>query len=219
MSVLEVAVALLWVLMAVISVLVVLLYRQFGLIYIGSRARLALTGLAIGEQAPKIAYLRMAEREFDWQWNAGVDGRGTLAIFGTSACTLCGRLTPRLNLFADRWAHVVDLIFIERGPLPAGPTHDVPNRTQWMYAEDPGGKLHEAFDIEATPYAFVVDSSRRVLAKGIVNDLDGLEGVLSLALTSEGTLTNELPERPPSLAEVVDGGLVNAKPGSQEVGV
>lgn len=74
------------------------------------------------------------------------------------------------------------MLFIERGPLPSGPTHDVEFRTQWIYAEDPEGRLHETFDIEATPYAFVVGSSREVVSKGIVNDIRDLEGVLSLAL-------------------------------------
>ncbi len=205
MTLLVVAVAFLWALMALLSVLVVLLYRQFGLIYIGSKARLALTGLAVGAKAPTIAHLRMAGRALDWNWNAGVPNRGTLAIFGQPACTLCAELTPQLNVFADKWAHLVDLIFVERGPLPAGPTHDPFNRTIWMYTEDPDGELHAAFDIEATPYAFVVDSARRVLAKGIVNDVKGLEGVLSLALADDGSLTKELDTRRPSRVELVDG--------------
>lgn len=204
MTVLVVAVALLWVLMLIMCVLVVLLYRQFGLIYIGSKARLALTGLAVGAKAPLAPSLRMAGRDFVWNWNAGMEGRGTLAIFGNPGCSLCGKLTPQLNLFADQWAHLVDLIFIEKGPLYAGPTHDPPGRTQWMYAEDSEGQLHEAFDIEATPYAFVVDSSRQVLAKGIVNNLRDLEGVFSLALTEEHTLRTNPPDDDKEGREVVE---------------
>jgi hypothetical protein len=205
MTILVVAVALLWALMALMSVLVVLLYRQFGLIYIGSRARLALTGLAVGAKAPDVAHLRMAGRGFSWSWNAEVPGRGTLVIFGQPQCLLCAELTPQLNNFADKWAHLVDLIFVERGPLPAGPTHDPANRTQWMYAEDPNGELHAAFDIEATPYAFAVDSARRVLAKGIVNGVSDLEGVLSLALGNDGGLKKEFDHGRPSRVELVEG--------------
>jgi hypothetical protein len=205
MTLLVVAVALLWILVAFLTVLVVLVYRQFGLIYIGSRARLALTGLAVGVKAPQIARLRMAGRPLEWDWNARAPGRGTLAIFGQPACTLCAELTPQLNGFADKWAELLDLLFVERGPLSAGPTHDPSNRTQWMYAEDPEGELHAAFDIEVTPYAFVIDSSRRVLAKGIVNDVRGLEGVLSLALAEDGTLKKEIDRHGPSRVDVIDG--------------
>jgi hypothetical protein len=217
MTLLTIAVVVLWMLMLLISVLVVLLYRQFGLIYIGSRARLSLTGLGVGSQAPEVARLRMAGRDFALDWGAGGGGRGTLVVFGTAGCTLCKKLTPQLNLFADRWAHLVDLIFVERGPLPAGPTHDPPNRTQWMYAEDPEGELHRAFDIEATPYAFVVDSSRRVLAKGIVNDVTGLEGVLSMAVTKEGILNPEPPMGAGKLIETVDGKPVDGEPVMSQV--
>jgi thiol-disulfide isomerase/thioredoxin len=205
MSLLTVAVVVLWVLMLLLSVLVVLLYRQFGLIYIGSRARLGLTGLAVGSRVPEVALLRMAGRDFAWDWTAGGGGRGTLVVFGAPGCTLCKKLTPQLNLFADKWAHLVDLIFVEKGPLPAGPTHDPPNRTQWMYTEDPEGELHRAFDIEATPYAFVVDSSRRVLAKGIVNDKSDIEAVLSMAVTEEGVLNPEPPVGPGRLIQTMDG--------------
>lgn len=205
MTLLVVAVVLLWVIVMILAVLVVLLYRQFGLIYIGSRARVALTGLAVGATAPEVAHLRMAGRDFDWSWNAGQEGRATFAIFGAPACTLCAKLTPHINSFADRWGHVIDVIFVERGPLPAGPTHDSPTRTQWMYAEDPEGILHDKFDIENTPYAFVVDSKRRVLSKGIVNDRKGLEGVLSFAMTEEGTLLPEPPTETPVRREEMNG--------------
>lgn len=205
MTLLTIAVVLLWVLMLLISVLVVLLYRQFGLIYIGSRGRLGLTGLAVGSEAPEVAHLRMAGRDFALDWSAGGGGRGTLVIFGAPGCTLCKKLTPQLNLFADKWAHLVDLIFVEKGPLPGGPTHDPANRTQWMYAEDPEGELHRAFDIEATPYAFVVDSARRVLAKGIVNNADGAEGVMSMALTEDGVLNPEPPSGPGRLTQTING--------------
>ncbi len=188
MTALVTAVALLWALALILTVLVVLLYRQFGLLYIGSRARLALTGLAVGEKVPRVAHLQMAGRPLDWTWNSGIAGRGTIVIFGTPSCSLCAKLTPQLNTFADKWAHVIDLIFIERGPLPAGPTHDPGNRTQWMYAIDPAGDLHDRFDIEATPYAFVVGESRHVIAKGIVNNPRDLEGVLRFALTDQDTL-------------------------------
>lgn len=188
MTILAIAVGLLWLLVLALSVLVVLLYRQFGLIYIGSRGRVALTGLAVGATAPARAQLVMANRHFEWDWNTRNPGRGTLVIFGQPACTLCETLTPQLNGFADKWARVADLLFVERGPLPDGPTHDPANRTQWMYAEDPHGELSQAFDIEATPYAFVVSSTREVLAKGIVNEMRDVEGVLSLAMTSQGTL-------------------------------
>lgn len=89
MTVLTVAVVLLWVLLACLSILVVLLYRQFGLIYIGSRNRVALTGLAVGSAAPEVAQLRVAGRLITWDWNAKAPTRLTLAIFGTPTCILC----------------------------------------------------------------------------------------------------------------------------------
>src|SRR5579884_182243 len=182
MSRLAIAVIVLWVLMIVLTVLVVLLYRQFGLIYIGSRDRIALTGLAVGAIVPRSIRVIVAGNTVNWDWNARAPGRVTMAIFGEPSCLLCARLTPQLNGFADKWAHISDLIFIEKGPVPPDFSHDVANRTQWIYAEDPEGEAHKAFDIEATPYAFAVSSSREVLSKDIGNTVRDLEGVLSLAL-------------------------------------
>lgn len=207
MTMLVVAVAVLWFVVAILSVLVVLLYRQFGLLYMGSRNRIALTGRAVGSSAPSNIELEVAGRFVNWDWRAAGSGRATLAIFAVPQCPLCDELVPGLNDFADKWGELVDVLFIERGPLPDGPTHDVPTRTQWTYAVTPDNTLHEAFDVEATPFAFLVSSSGTVLAKGIVNITQHLEGVIGLALDDRGRLIPDelagtLPPPDGSAAEV-----------------
>ncbi|MDQ2814951.1 MAG: hypothetical protein M3Z75_24635 [Actinomycetota bacterium] len=61
MAVLIASVVLLHVLFCALAILVIILYRQFGLVYMGSRRSNELTGPAAGEQAP--AGLRVANPE------------------------------------------------------------------------------------------------------------------------------------------------------------
>lgn len=193
MTGLAIALGLLWLLFGLLTIMVVLLYRQFGLIYIGSRARVALAGLGVGHSAPQKPELEIATQETVWDWTAVGEGRATMAIFAVPGCDLCARLVAEINGFAEHWGELVDVLFIERGPLPNGPTHDTLARTQWLYAIDRDGALHEAFDVEATPHAFVVGRDSRVLAKGIVNTRRDLEGVLRIALTADGTAIRSQP--------------------------
>lgn len=188
MTMLTVAVVVLWVVVAVLSVLVVLLYRQFGLLYLGSRNRIALTGLDVGSSAPSDIAVEVERRLVNWDWRAAGSGRATLTIFAVARCPLCDKLVPDLNSFADKWGELVDVLFIEKGPLPDGPTHDLATRTAWTYAVTPDGDLHDAFDVEATPFAFLISSSGTVLAKGLVNTTQHLEGVIGLALDERGRL-------------------------------
>jgi hypothetical protein len=190
---LAIALGLLWFLFALLTVMVVLLYRQFGLIYIGSRARVALAGLGVGKSAPQNPELEIAQQKTVWDWTAVGEGRATMAIFAVPGCDLCARLVAEINGFAEHWGELVDVLFIERGPLPSGPSHDTIARTQWLYAIDREGALHEAFDVEASPHAFVVGQDSRVLAKGIVNTRRDLEGVLRIALTDDDAAIRSQP--------------------------
>lgn len=188
MTLLIVAVVLLWLIVAMLSVLTVLLYRQFGLLYMGSRNRIALTGLEVGSSAPSDVELEIAGRLIRWDWGAAGSGRATLGIFAVAQCPLCDDLVPDLNGFADKWGELLDVLFIERGPLPDGPTHDLPTRTAWSYAITPDASLYDAFDVEASPFAFLISSRGTVLAKGLVNTTQHLEGMIGLALDQQGRL-------------------------------
>jgi thiol-disulfide isomerase/thioredoxin len=175
--VLSAAVVLLWLVVLVLSCLTVLLYRQFGLLYIGSRGRVALTGLAVGTYVPGEVDVESPDHEpLHLRWADAGEGRATTLIFGSPTCPLCETLLEELGDFAGRWHDKLDVVFVDRYvPGVAQPRR--PNAKDWTHVLSENGYLHSLFDATVNPYAFIVDVKGAVVAKGIVNDSRGLDAL------------------------------------------
>ena len=102
-----ISMSLLWVAVIVLTVLVLLLYRQFGLAYMSGRARAGLQGLDLGARARPVALTGLdgSAHEIDWSAapgsaapGAGVTGPGatgpgaTVLVFAQPSCPICGDL-------------------------------------------------------------------------------------------------------------------------------
>lgn len=186
MSLLSVALILLWIVVIVISILVMLLYRQFGLIYLGSGQRIRLTGLEVGKHAPthQLVELDGVTRELDW--SAAGPGRGTMIIFGGARCPICEELLPQLNDAERLWGKLVDFVFVDR-PLRVGDPErrNLPEERRWRYAFTPDASLHEAFDVEVTPYGFLVNDQGILISKRILNSVDHIAMVIEHSVDEE----------------------------------
>jgi len=183
---LVVSVILLWIVVIVLSILVIVLYRQFGLIYIGSRARIEQTGLPAGRRAPEAVPLQVEGRSVAWSWHTDGELRGTVAVMSTVECELCAELLPRLNQVADRWRGVFRFLVVDRVMGDGnGPVRQLPDPRSWIYALDPEAAMHESLDVEATPFVFVLDHTGTVLAKGIVNLPESIDAMVQDAASAD----------------------------------
>lgn len=188
MTILTVAIATVWIVVLTLTTLVILLYRQFGLLYIGSRGRIDLTGLAVGAQAPqKMELVDSQGSALSWPWDRGRPDSQTIMIFGAPSCPLCERLLAQLADFGSIWRDIADVIFVDQGPpRESARARECLGSQSWTYAFSPDGSLHHAFDVEAYPFAFVINSRGSVTARGLVNDTDHLERLLSDGATRAG---------------------------------
>jgi methylamine dehydrogenase accessory protein MauD len=183
MTALVVSVVVLWVLVLLLSIIVILLYRQFGLLYIGSGRRIRMTGLAVGKHAPNGLNLTVEGQDRELSWATAEAGRGTVLIFGGPLCPLCETLVQELDEAVRALGHLVDFIFVDRHSA-----HDedhepraLPETRLWQYAVSENGAAHDAFDVVASPYAFLIDANGIVVAKDIVNSADGLAALVETA--------------------------------------
>lgn len=202
MEVLIVSVVLLWILVLLLAILVILLYRQFGLIYIGSKGRIEQTGLQVGTQAPTTLQLEVEGEMAAWDLQSDSDLRATFVLMSSPNCELCAYLIPRLNSSAETWRHAVRFLVVDRGdPNVPGPFRELPHEREWTYAISPDGNMHHTFDVDATPFAFVLDSDAKVLAKGLVNVPEHVDGLIERGLKGgdgsrdqdERVLADEMP--------------------------
>src|SRR6478672_129755 len=87
----------LWIVVLALIVLVYLLYRQLGIMYLGSAQGVSRDGLAPGTTAPDFS---LTDQYGNPQRLADYRGRPTFLIFGSPSCSPCRVLLPQ----AEEWA-------------------------------------------------------------------------------------------------------------------
>jgi methylamine dehydrogenase accessory protein MauD len=167
----------LWILVVALSVLVLALARQIGVLHLrlGPRGALEVDdeGPPLGE-APEPADARALDGR---ELTVGGPGESQLLFFVSPGCPICRQLLPSLAP-AARAARMAPLAIVDVEEQAA----------QDAYAHvDPGvpliaaPDLAEAYEVPGTPYAVVLDAIGVVRAKGTVNNLEQIEGLVDTA--------------------------------------
>jgi methylamine dehydrogenase accessory protein MauD len=170
----------LWLLVLALCVLVVALARQIGTLHLRLAARGA---LEIDEEGPPLAEAPQPAEAEDLRGGrhvVGGPGRPSLLLFVSPGCSICADVIPGLPAAARAFGHplrplvVADAAVAEaRVVYPDGTAERVP------VIADPA--LSAAYRVPGTPYAVVLDGLGVVRAKGTVNDLEQLEGLVETA--------------------------------------
>lgn len=184
----------LWVLVLALALLVLLLYRHFGLAALGMLEGVQRDGLAVGDEAREITGVDAHGDPFVW-----APGAATFLFFAAPGCQPCADVLPSVNRLADATAKLnLSVLGIVAGPGESA------TRTQETYglgfpvvAEDGSGAF-DSYRVRVTPFAFVIGEDGRVRSKGLcdnpvrVHDLleaGGLEAAartVALELTPTG---------------------------------
>jgi hypothetical protein len=144
-----------WLLVVVLSVVVVALARQVGTLHLrlGPRGALEVDaeGPALGEAPPP----RPAGLDGGGRAVLGGPGAPRLVLFVSPTCPICEEVKPSVPAAASS------------AGLSAQLVHD-PDAERW-------------WNVPGTPFAVVLDRTGVVLAKGTVNNLEQLEGLVDTA--------------------------------------
>lgn len=144
-----------WVLLVVLALVVVALARQVGTLHLrlGPRGALEIDteGPAVGE-APPVLDARAADGS---ALRLGGPGEGRLVLFSSPTCPVCEEIAPGVPAAA----------------AAAG--------LQAQILHDP--EAESALNVPGTPFALVMDDRGVVRAKGTVNNLEQVEGLVDSA--------------------------------------
>jgi peroxiredoxin len=165
----QVVVVALWLVAIVQLFLILVLYRQFGLVYLGRGEARSRDGLPLRTRAPSWRAL-----DQDGQERSAEEfiGRPQLIAFTDANCSPCQQLMPELAAYYRETLDDVHVIVIgtddsflneamaERYGL------EMPVLTQ--HEDEVSGQ----FRVTATPFVFVVDAEGAIREKGIVNHRD-----------------------------------------------
>jgi hypothetical protein len=176
----------LWLVLAVLVVLVMLLYRQFGLMIMPGGRRISYGGLDVGARAPVLP-LRLHDRtEIAYDWTVAIPGRqaheATLALFAMPGCPLCDQLATD-EATALLTQNFPSILLTQNFPsiqflwIEGKQQQDHAVSGGWAMALSREGGAHHMMEIPGTPFVYLVSDDARILGKGLVNhpsDIDTL---------------------------------------------
>ena len=170
MDALIVSNVLLWILVCVLSLVVVALTRQIGLLHerVAPVGALAVArGPAVGELSPELAVESLDGRPMQLGGPNESD-RKTLLFFLSPTCPVCATLLPTLRRMVDSQADATRLVFASDGPRAE---HEVFCKEKKISPSDYvlSRELGLLFEVSKLPYAVLIDESGTIRANGLVN--------------------------------------------------
>jgi hypothetical protein len=191
----------LWVLVIVLSVLLLLVYRHFGMMSLGTIQGVQRDGIPVGDTAPDITATSPSGREVVLR--PGASGP-SLLVFASPECEPCAVVLPYLNNFVGRES-APELITLVPGPATTAASMADDYRLIYeCFAEDGSGAF-DAYRVRVTPFAFVVGNDGRVLAKGLCSEPLMLRDLLAAAGLDADVVPETLPMTAAESREEVSG--------------
>jgi methylamine dehydrogenase accessory protein MauD len=176
----------LWVLVILLSILVVALARQVGVLHLrlGPRGALEIDeeGPPLGE-APQAVHVRDVEGR---PVTIGGPGEGQLVLFVSPDCSLCRVVLPSLPV-AARAAGLEPRVVVD-SPTVGDAAREVAGTGVPVVPDPP---IADAYRVPGTPYAVAIDAMGVIRAKGTVNNLEQMEGLVE---TARRRLSAALPD-------------------------
>jgi methylamine dehydrogenase accessory protein MauD len=168
----------LWLLVIVLSVLLLSLARQLGTLHmrLGPRGALELDdeGPPLGE-APR--YVETRDRNGN-PVTVGGPGTPQFLLFVSPDCPICREVAPSLSAVSHGSSFSPYLISDSSEGNGGTEYASIGRATPVIHAPD----IAQAYRIPGTPYAVVLDRLGVVRAKGTVNNLEQMEGLVDTAL-------------------------------------
>lgn len=168
----------LWAVVAFQGVVIFLLLRQLGLMYLGTAQGIARDGLAVGKRAPQFTVRGLAGEPIALSDFAGTP---LLLVFGSPNCAPCKHLIPHLNAFAEKHSRELRVLFLSRGELEEARRFAREEDVQVPVAAHPDDTLPDQYQARVTPFGFVIGADGTILAKGLVNNHEHLEMLMHMA--------------------------------------
>ncbi|MEX2158490.1 MAG: redoxin domain-containing protein [Dehalococcoidia bacterium] len=168
----------LWAVVLFQGIVIFILLRQLGVIYLGTAQAVARDGLSQGQRAPEFSLPGLDGAPVAL---AALRGLPLLLVFGSPSCGPCKTLVPELNVFAGEKAGELRVLFLSRG--------DVEDTRRFVQELDvrvpvavyPDERLAEQYKVRVTPFAFLLDGEGVVRAKGLANNRQHLDLLLRQA--------------------------------------
>ena len=178
----------LWILVVVLCFVVVALARQIGTLHLrlGPRGALEMDdeGPPLQEAPPPVDVTDLDGRP----QSIGGPGRAQLVLFVSPGCHLCEAVLPSLAAVSEV-GDLTPVVVTDSDQEEARSTY---GERRWRAPLIPSRKLAQAYRVPGTPYVVILDDLGVVRAKGAVNNLEQMEGLVD---TARRRIAESQPER------------------------
>lgn len=159
----------LWLFVLLEGVLLFVLFHELGVRALRTAEGISRDGIAIGAMAPVLEAFDPDGRELA----IPKIGLETLLVFGSRTCPPCKQLAPDLNTFARRHRNSFEVYFV------IDDTYEGAKRARAELKLEVPVAVHQdgmaRYGARVTPFAFVISPARKVISKGLVNTIQGLD--------------------------------------------
>jgi methylamine dehydrogenase accessory protein MauD len=162
----------LWILVLALGVLVLLLYRQLGIMYLGTAEGVSRDGLPKGTRAPDF---NLTDQYSNPQRLTEYQGRPVLLLFGSPHCSPCRTLLPQLHDWARSHPDVGIIWLNAASPEESLKFASDTGATLPIAPYTPEDNLMDRYRVRVTPFLFMVDEEGVIRAKGLVNTKAGID--------------------------------------------
>jgi thiol-disulfide isomerase/thioredoxin len=178
----------LWLLVLTMGVLLLLLYRHFGMMSLGTLEGVQRDGLPIGSVAPPISGVTAAGQDIAWEPQRG---QPQLLLFATPECEPCATVLPHVERLARAVNGGLGIATVVPGPRGEVAQFVERYRPPFPCLAEDGSGAFSRYRVRVTPFGFVVGGDGRILAKGLCGDRVRLRGLLEAA--DLGDIAQALP--------------------------
>ena len=172
----------LWIMVLFEALLLFFLYHQFGLTLLGRYEAVARDGPPLKSTLPSMVFSTYGGVPYDLL--GSLTGDFILLAFISRHCQPCAALAPDLNRMAHHYLGTVAVhAVIEESPAAAAETmSDLGVQVVGLANRD----AFDVFEVRVTPFVIIADAAGIIRAKGLANNLSGLERLLRDARGVDG---------------------------------
>src|SRR5689334_6683265 len=162
----------LWLIVITLILLVLLLYRQLGIMYLGSAEGVSRDGLDKGKSAPDFS---LTDQYGNAQRVSTLKGKPAVLLFGSPHCSPCRILLPQLNEWSR--AHPeVGVVWLNAASEEESLKFVSDTGAEIPVAPyTPQENLMDKYRVRVTPFMFFLDENGVIRAKGLVNTKAGVD--------------------------------------------
>jgi hypothetical protein len=134
-------------------------------------------GLPVGTYVPDFPPAKLVHGDGLW-----MGGKPLLILFAEPDCEPCDQLLRDLCSATQPLPWVTPLLVVSK----SGAADLLCRPSGWTVLQQDHGRWTRAFDVSATPFAYVLDRARTVVAAGIPNSREDLAALASRIVTPAG---------------------------------